>query len=83
MIEKFEMKHFFIIGIIVFSIVLVCGLYNLISDWERMRLSLKISELAMKFFYFMLILVFYKNYKSLKIPVPEMSDEELDKLTSS
>lgn len=82
MIEKFEMKHFFFIGIIVFSIVLISGFYNLILNWDMMRLSLKVSELAMKFFYFMIILVFYKNYKGLKIPTPEITDEELDKITN-
>ena len=81
MIEKFEMKHFFIMGMIIFSIVLICGFYNLISDWEKMRLSLKISDLAMKFFYVLIIIVFYKNYLTTKISPPEMSDEELDKIT--
>lgn len=81
MIDKFEMSHFFIVGIIVFSIVLIAGFYNLILDWERMRLSLKVSELAMKFFYFALILVFYKNYLSTKIVKPEITDSELDELT--
>jgi len=83
MIEKFEMKHFFFVGMIVFSIVLICGFYNTILNWNLMRLSLRISDLSMKFFYFMLILVFYKNYTTSKITPPEMSDEELDKITKS
>jgi len=80
MIEKFEMKHFFIMGIIVFLIVAVGNIFTISKAWENMWLSAKVTGCAMIFFYFMLVLVFYKNYKTVKIPTPEMSDEELDKI---
>ena len=83
MIEKFEMRHFFLVGMIVFGIVLICSSFNLYVDWNRMRLSLKVSELAMKVFYVMLVLVFYKNYKTSQIPMPEITDQELDEITKS
>lgn len=83
MIERFEMRHFFGAGVIIFIIVCIGNIFTISRAWDSLWLSAKVTGCAMIFFYFMLILVFYKNYTTSKIPTPEISEEELDKIIKS
>jgi len=78
---KFDQKHFFLLGICCFSIVLICNILTLIIFWNRTFIFAKISAISMMFFYLFLTLLFGKMYLSLKM-VGDLSkpstEEELD-----
>jgi len=80
MIEKFEMRYFFGAGMIIFFIVGVCNIINMYFAWQQIWITSKITGSAMIFFYFMLSLVFYKQFQASRIPVPEIEDNELDEV---
>lgn len=72
-------QFFSLSGMIVFSLVLFSNVYNLSYYWQDVVPMSKVSGCAMAFFYLVLVIVFYKQYKSSLI-TPQLSEAEVDSM---
>ncbi len=80
MIEKFNIKYFFLIGIFAFSFVVVSNIHGLIIYWDKILISKKVADVLMTLFYFALTIVFYNQYKATKLAPKPLEEKELDKI---
>lgn len=77
---SFEMKHFFLTGMIVFTIVNIVNVYNFVANWGLMSIPNKFSSGAMIVFYCVLVIMFRSQYKQItqaRLPSQSQIDDEL------
>ena len=74
---NFDMKYFYAVGRVVFTIVILGNLYTLYYHWGNTLLPSKVSGIAMIVFYCMLVWMFHHNYKGLK-GVPSVTEADMN-----
>ena len=67
LLGKYDMKQFYLTGIIAFFLIVGGNIFSIIHYWELTYIAAKISSIASTAFYAALFLLFLKNYRSLKI----------------
>jgi len=73
-------KLLFISGIVAFSLVAFQKIYLAVSFWSELTGLSKAVELFMALFYIMLVLVFYKQLRTLSGDPSPIQEEDLDKI---
>jgi len=79
-LEKFEMKYFFMIGIVAFSCSILASIYNLYTYWNVMLLPKIVADIIFIVFYCAIIIMFLNQYKVARTAPKQLDEFTLDEI---